>query len=160
SAAYYMLGYYLDKKNTKSGWRKLKVRVARDDVRVRARTGFFVDQSMVDPSLTRELDLAVALLSPLDYTSVPMTVRWTEVKGSGGKRKVGFEIVLPANVASIDESDGNRYSLEFLAQARTGNGEAAANVGQTIQGKLTPQQAEQIRGSGITYHYAIEVSPG
>ena len=159
SGAYYMLGYYLDKKNTKPGWRKLKVKVARDDVHVRARTGFFVDQSTVDPNLTRELDLAVAVQSPLDYTALPITVRWTQAEGKGGRRKVGFEIVLPANAATIEGAD-NRLSLEFLAIARTGTGESAANFGQTFQKKLTPEQAEQIRGSGITYHNVIEVSPG
>jgi len=159
SAAYYMLGYYLDKENTKPGWRKLKVKVARNDVHVRARTGFFVDQSTVDPNLTRELDLFVAISSPLDYTALPMTVRWTQVEGKGGKRKVGFEIELPANAATMDGAD-NRLSLEFLAVAKTGKGESAANFGQTFQKKLTPEQAEQIRGSGITYHNVIEVSPG
>ncbi len=159
SAAYYLLGYYLDKKNTKPGWRKLKVKVAREDVRVRARSGFFLDQGTVDPSRTRELDLAVALMSPLDYTAVPMIVRWTQVQGTGGKKKVGFEIELPANAASID-GDDNRLSLEFLAVARTGKGESAANFGQTFQKRLTPVQAEQIRGSGITYRNVIEVSPG
>ena len=159
SGAYYMLGYYLDKKNTKAGWRKLKVKVARADVHVRARTGFFVDQSTVDPNLTRELDLAVAVQSPLDYTALPITVRWTQAEGKGGKKKVGFEIVLPANAATIEGAD-NRLSLEFLAVAKTGKGESAANFGQTFQKKLTPEQAEQIRGSGITYHNVIEVSPG
>jgi VWFA-related protein len=160
SAAYYMLGYYLNKTNTKSGWRKLKVRVAREDVHVRARAGFFFDQSSVDPSLTRELDLAVAIQSPLDYTAVPMTVRWTQVEGKGGKKKVGFEIVLPADAATIDAGDGNRVSLEFIAQAKTGKGDSAGNFGQTFQAKLGAQQAEQIRSSGVTYHNAIEVSPG
>lgn len=158
SAAYYMLGYYLDKKNTKPGWRKLKVKVAREDVRVRARTGFFLDQSTVDPSLTRELDLAVALMSPLDYTAVPMTVRWTQVEGKGGKKKVGFEIELPANAATLDGE--NHMSLEFMAQAKTGDGKSAANFGQRREYRLKAEQAEQIRGSGITYSNAIEVSPG
>lgn len=159
SSAYYMLGYYLDKKNTKSGWRKLKVKVAHEDAHVRARTGFFVDQSTVDPSLTRELDLFVAISSPLDYTALPITVRWTQVEGKGGKKRVGFEVVLPANAATIEGAD-NRLSLEFLAVAKTGKGESAANFGQTFQKRLTSEQAEQIRGSGITYHNVIEVSPG
>jgi hypothetical protein len=158
SAAYYLLGYYLDKKNTKPGWRKLKVKVTRDDVRVRARSGFFLNQSTVDPSLNRELDLAVALMSPLDYTAVPMTVRWTQVAGQGGKKKVGFEIELPANAATIDGE--NHMSLEFMAVARTGKGESAANFGQRREYKLKPEQAEQIRGNGITYSNVIEVSPG
>ena len=159
SSGYYMLGYYLNKQNTKAGWRKLKVKVAREDVRVRARTGFFFDQSTVDPSLNRELDLFVAISSPLDYTALPITVRWTQADGKGSKKKVGFEIVLPANAATIEGGD-NQLSLEFLAVAKTGKGESAANFGQTFRKRLTPEQAEQIRGSGITYHNVIEVSPG
>ena len=38
----YTLGYYLDTKNNKPGWRKLQVKVGKSDVEVRARNGFFV----------------------------------------------------------------------------------------------------------------------
>src|SRR6202171_2107501 len=90
SAEYYMLGYYLDRSKTKAGWRKLAVKVKRDHVEVRARSGFFVTNATVDPEDTRTSDIASALNSPLDYTSLPLVVRWDKVEPSKepGKKHV------------------------------------------------------------------------
>lgn len=159
-SAYYLLGYYLDKKNNKAGWRKLKVKVAREDVHVRARDGFFLNQATEDPFLTREIDVAVALQSPLDYTALPLTVRWTQVEVKGDKRKIHFEIVLPPNAASIEESDNNHFSMDFSAVARNAKGDNAAHFSKTIQARLKPDGVEQIRSSGITYSDVIEVPQG
>src|ERR1700676_4310425 len=49
----YMRGYYLDRSKTKAGWRKLAVKVQRDHVDVRARSGFFVTNATVDPEDSR-----------------------------------------------------------------------------------------------------------
>ena len=53
SAEYYMIGYYLDRSKTKSGWRKLAVKVRRDHIEVRARNGFFVTNATTDPETSR-----------------------------------------------------------------------------------------------------------
>src|SRR5580704_3157070 len=58
SAQYYMLGYYLDRSKTKSGWRKLAVKVKREHVDVRARSGFFVSNATVNPESTRDNDIS------------------------------------------------------------------------------------------------------
>src|SRR5260370_4882029 len=82
SAEYYMLGYYLDRSNTKPGWRKLSVKVKRDHVDVRARSGFFVTQATVDPESSRDSDLASALQSPIDYTALPLVAQRRTVEAS------------------------------------------------------------------------------
>ena len=160
SSSYYMLSYYLDPKNTQPGWRKLSVKVRRDDARVRARSGFFATQALADPQSGRQMDIAVALQSPLDYTALPLTVRWLQAAGKGGKKKVGFEIELPANSATIDATDNNSMNLEFVAVARTPTGESAAQFSQTITPKLRPEGIEQVRSSGITYNNVLELAPG
>ncbi len=160
SSAYYQIGYYLDQKNTKPGWRKLKVKVAREAVDVRARSGFFITRTTVDPTVSRQLDIYTAMRSPLDYTALPINVRWLEDKSQPGKkRKIRFEIILPANAATIQGSD-NHLSLDFAASARTAEGKAAKDYSKTIDQRLTPNGVTQIRESGITYGDAIEVAPG
>ncbi|MGH9508502.1 MAG: VWA domain-containing protein, partial [Terriglobales bacterium] len=160
SSAYYQIGYYLDQKNTKPGWRKLKVKVAREGVDVRARNGFFITRTTVDPTVSRQIDIAVAIQSPLDYTALPINVRWLEDKSQPGKkRKMRFEIILPANAATIEGSD-NHLSLDFAASARTAEGKSAKDYSKTIDQRLTPEGLVQIRESGITYGDSIEVAPG
>lgn len=160
SVSYYMLGYYLDKKNTKPGWRKLSVKVSRDGLHVRSRNGFLVTPATVDPEFTRQHDMRVALTSPLDYTGVPIWVHWLDQEPKGKKRKVKFEIVLPANTATIDDADSNRMSLDFAAVARTTGGDSAAQFSKTIQTRLKPEGVQQIRESGVTYGDVLELPQG
>jgi VWFA-related protein len=160
SSAYYMLGYYLDKTDTRAGWRKLSVKVAHEGAKVRARSGFFVTQASEEPEASRVMDIGVALQSPLDYTALPLTVSWTSTEARGEKRKVRFAVALSPNAASIDESDHDHISLEFLAVARTLKGEEAAHFDQTFQANLKPEGIQLVRNEGITYNNALLLPPG
>ena len=160
SSDYYLIGYYLDKTNTKAGWRKLAVKAHREGAHVRAREGFFLTRTLMDPTQTHDMDLYVALQSPLDYSALPVTVRIANVQSQGDRRRVRFEIVLPANAASIDDSDGNHLSLDFAAVARDGKGDGKAVFTQTFSSKLKPGGVQEIRESGITYTNSLDLPPG
>src|SRR5208282_4117021 len=107
SAEYYMLGYYLDRSKTKAGWRRLAVKVKRDHIDVRARSGFFVTNATVDPENSRNNDILTALQSPLDYTSLSLVARWGKIEPGKepGKKRVNYEMQLTADPTLIDESD-------------------------------------------------------
>ena len=86
------------------GWRKLAVKVKREHTEVRARTGFFVTNATVDPENSRNSDIASALQSPLDYTSLPLVVHWDKVEPSKepGKKRVNYAMHLAPDAALID----------------------------------------------------------
>jgi VWFA-related protein len=163
SSEYYMIGYYLDHSNTKSGWRKLTVKVNRDHVEVRARTGFFVTNSTVDPESTRNADISSALQSPLDYTSLPLLAHWTKtepVQDSGKKRAI-YQMHLSPDAAVINEADNNHVVLDFVAQAIAPDGKPAGQpVGQKIDVHLTAEKFKVIRNQGVLYNGALELPPG
>jgi VWFA-related protein len=160
SSVYYMLGYYLDPADTAPGWRKLRVEVLRKGVHARCRSGFFVTQAPADPEAARRTDIAQALQSPLEYTSLPVTLRWTGTEIRGEKRRVRFEAVLPPNTATVDEDDGNHVSLEFIAVARNDKGDDATHFDQNFEARLKPGAVAQIRTSGVTYRNLLELAPG
>jgi VWFA-related protein len=160
SALYYVLSYRLDTSNRKPGWRKLNVKVNRDDTTIRARKGFFITQSTVDPQKSRDIDIYNALQSPLNYTSLPLYARISEVKGDGSKRKVSFEIYLGANSAMIDQENGNQMNLEFGADVRNDKGQTKGHILQTVTTKLKPEGIKQLRENGITYRNTVEVPLG
>ena len=64
SRAYYMVGYYLGG-DTQPGWRKLKVKVDGDGLRVRYRSGFYVAPRVEDSAELRRKQLVDALASPI-----------------------------------------------------------------------------------------------
>jgi VWFA-related protein len=163
SAQYYMLGYYLDRSKTKSGWRKLAVKVKREHVDVRARSGFFVSNATVNPESTRNNDISTALQSPLDYTSLALMARWGAIEAGkeAGKKRVNFQMRLAPETVLIDGADNNHVVLEFVALAKTPEGKQADHpVGMKVENHLTADKALEVRQKGVVYSGALEVAPG
>jgi VWFA-related protein len=167
SAEYYMLGYYLDRSKTKSGWRKLSVKVKRDHIDVRARNGFFVTNATVDPESSRSSDITMALQSPMDYTSLQLVAQWGSIaagNGNGkdpGKKQITYKMQLMADPALIDESDNNHLVVDFVALAKTPEGKVVDQpVGQKVDMHLTSEKLLSARQKGITYNGALDLAPG
>jgi VWFA-related protein len=163
SAEYYMIGYYLDRSNPKRGWRKLAVKVKRDHVNVRARSGFFVTDSTSNPESSRESDISLALQSPLDYTGLSLVARWGSVEASKepSKKRVHFMMNLAANPALIDLADNNHIALELVALAKTSEGKQVDHpVGQKVDLHPTAEHLSTIREKGIAYLGTLDVGPG
>lgn len=161
SAAYYVLGYYLKSDRDKPGWRKLQVKVTRDGVHVRARAGFFVVKQDLNDDKVRASEMRTALVSPFEFTALPVIVRWTgQGSDAAGKKIVRFSVHLNANSITIDDSDKNHVSLEFLAVARDPTMKVANQVGQTVEAHLKPESVDKLRTSGMTYNNQLVVAPG
>ncbi len=163
SAEYYMLGYYLDRSKTKAGWRKLAVKVKRDHVDVRARSGFFVTKATVDPENSRNSDISSALQSPLDYTSIALVVRWDKIEPSKepGKKHVNYGMHLAPDAALINDAENNHVVLDFVALAKTPEGKTVDHpVGQQIEAHLTAEKVVAVHQKGIAYSGALDLAPG
>jgi hypothetical protein len=158
SSSYYLLGYYADHHDTKPGWRKLQVQVARPDVEVHARTGFLVTNATIDPDLTRKADVDFALSSPFDSTGIPVTVEWLPQEPDGEKKKIAFALRVPAT-SVIDEADSNRFDTDFIAQVSK-TGAAPSRAAQTVKGAVPASALDKIKAEGIFYRNALELLPG
>jgi VWFA-related protein len=165
SAAYYLLGYYRDRANSKSGWRKLQVKTRREGVLVTARSGFFVaaDSRSTDKDAakeadrTKQLDIASALISPVDYTGLPLTVRFTG-RAAGPKQKYGFDVVVPG--ISVDEANKNRVTVDFLCVALAPDAKIADQLAEHVGADLQPDAVANLRTKGLTYSNYFELAPG
>jgi VWFA-related protein len=164
SAEYYMLGYYLNQSNTQSGWRKLTVKVQREHVEVRARSGFFVTNATIDPATSRNNDLVSALQSPMDYTALEVATRWgnSEPGKEPGKKHVNYMVHLTAIPGLIDDADHNHVALEFIALAKTPEGKQVDQpVTRRIDMHLTAQKLAAIHKEGvIAYVGALDLAAG
>jgi len=68
--------------------------------------------------------------------------------------------VMPANFASVDESDQNHLVVDIAAVARSVNGDVVAELAQRIETHLKSDGLEQIQHSGMTYRNGLQLPPG
>jgi len=160
AAQYYMLAYYT-KDDGKYGWRKLSVKVRKDGVKVRTRSGFFFTDKRKDADPNGILkELKMAMTSDLSFTSVPIRGQWQQVEPAGAQKKVHFMLSIPAGVASIDTENQNHISLEFLVAATDSSGKPQGNISQRFDTKLPPEGVDQIQAKGLDYASALTLAPG
>jgi hypothetical protein len=152
---YYMIGFYVDK-NSKPGWHAISVRLDAK-AELRYRNGF--EYSNFDPEKVRLTDLQLAMMSPLPYTSVPFSGRFSDVQPTSPKRLVHFELALPPDALSLGEAN-DLLNFDILAVARGIDGREVAKQAQRITRKLQSPQAAVIRSEGVRYMNKIELPPG
>jgi len=158
---YYMLSFYLNSHQAKTGWHKLNVRVKRRGTEVRARSGFYVNPNSDQHN---DAEIRVALGSPVNYTAVPIVGKWEKIVSAAdkekGKKVVTFFLTMPANFADIDESDNNHIKWEFAAIALTATGVTAGSTVKTFDAHLNGESLRQVKVNGVDYRGGISVPPG
>jgi VWFA-related protein len=161
SSDYYLLGIY-DKSGTeKPGWRKLSVRLLREGIRVRARSGYYLGASAREAETDAQL-MEKALFSTFEYTGLPLNVRMlrTDAGSKPEMRKLSFEYSIPAGAVHVDAEGGGQLKLEFGAAARDSAGKLAGSFSKVLEGKLSETQAKQVREKGILFKGTMELAPG
>jgi VWFA-related protein len=167
-ASYYLLGYYLDTKNTKAGWRQLKVKLKQKDFEIRVRKGFFVTNATMNPDATRVVDMNYAIGAPFEATGIPFEMKWGAMKESPGtpKKQVNFSIHVMGDAITFDSAN-NSIDLAVVAVAtkpaskKDGTGATiAANLSQDIKGNLTPEKQSIVKNHGVAWNNALALEPG
>jgi len=158
---YYMLSYALDKTDTKPGWRKLKVKSARDGISVRSRSGFYVTKTTNDPQFTRRQDVTDALESPIDYTGFPVRVVLGDIKDAGnGKRDVSYRMLIPPGNLTIDEENTSILSMDVAYSVTDHQGNIVDRNGGSNNLNLNPAQLKSIAIKGMVANNVMHVPPG
>lgn len=164
SASYYVLGFYLDRAHAKEGWHALQVKVRRSGVKVRARTGFLVEKldRKGDPKSAQDAEMAVAARSPVDYTGLPLAVKWTMASpGAGPGRQNGFEIDVGPGALTIDQEERNHLNFDISARARpTNEKDKPLPFARQVDGHLTSDGLRKAQQEGMAFTQPWALQPG
>ena len=164
ASSYYQIGYYLDKSNEKAGWRKLKVKVEKEGTEVRAREGFFVTNATIHRELTRSTDLGNALISPLEGTGIPITMKWAGVSGDGDKKKAEFMVQLAPGSIVFGGAPDNRVNFEYVVTAyaeKAKKDDIPKKFGQAYATPVPDNKMATLRTNGIVFKgFLPEIAPG
>ncbi len=163
SSSYDLLGYYLDTHNSKAGWRKLKVKVLQRDTEVRARDGFLLTSATMNPDTTRDSDLKIALNSPFDATSIPLTLRWkttaaTDAQKDADKKEIAFTLHIPGKDLAGAGSE-NEIDVDVVAVARIGS-LIADHVSKSLKGAVPPEKFAKLKSESVDYSGDLHLAPG
>jgi len=166
SRAYYLVGYYLGG-DTQPGWRKLKVKVAGDGLRVRYRSGFYVTPKIQDSAELRRKQLVDALASPVQYTGLRLTARVLPpssdqhtTSSTGKKKPVEFMLGVMGNSITIDREQGNAIDLEVIALAFDSNRKSVVTTSQAIATRLKPEMVQKTLQTGLGIPEKLDLPPG
>jgi hypothetical protein len=109
----------------------------------------------------RKMDISLALISPLDYTGLPLSIRWSSPEpAAGAKKKIHFQINLPPSANLVDTTNDNFVNLEFVAIARTPAGNPADQFSQHVETNLKPDSLQAFQRDGLNYGNDVIVPPG
>jgi VWFA-related protein len=161
SRDYYLLSFYVDKKNTTPGWHKLNVKLDQK-ANVSFRPGFLYVP--LDAKAARGVDLQLALTSPLGYTALPFSGNLKQVSTAQpkdpSKKILGFELLLPPSSVALDTEKNNHINLDVIAIVRGKGGQEIARMAQRIDKDVDSASAQSIQRDGIDYKNRLEVPAG
>lgn len=163
SSSYYLLGYYLDTKNTKPGWRKLTVKLhdkeKQSGAEVRSRTGFFVTNATMNPNVVRQSDLDFAVLSPFDSTGLPVTARWLNISSEASMKLVQFGLQLAPNALTLGAENLVDFDVLTLAYDKK-DGKEADKIAKTVRGNLSQDRLALFQAKGGNFSQKLKLAQG
>ncbi len=166
SRDYYLLGFYLGG-DVQPGWRKLKVKVAGDGLRVRSRSGFYVTPRPQESAEVRRKQLVNALEAPVEYTGLRLTARLLPLptdqsSGSDGepKRHAAFMLGVMGNSVSFDREKGNAIDIEVAVLAFDSNRKSVATASQAIAVKIDRESMQKTVQTGLGIPEKLDIPPG
>ncbi len=159
SGTYYMLGYYLDPKGAKPGWRKLKVKLQGAEGKLLYREGFFATAATTNPGATKAMEIAQALHSPIDATGLAIRAKFLEQKPNGAQRDVQY--LMGANPGAVVADASGQIDIEMFGIAVDAKNQP---VGEPFQksfvATLNADQAKQLAMYGLVDRGTFTLAPG
>ncbi|HUR37236.1 MAG TPA: VWA domain-containing protein [Terriglobales bacterium] len=152
--AYYLLGFYVDKKNSSAGWHKLSVKLDQK-ASVNYRNGFIITKDA--PEARRMTDLQLAMNSPFPFTALPFSGKFLGVTTNADKRTVQYELHIPPSAITLEQ---DKVNFDVVAVFRTVGGKEAGRLAQRIDRQLNAASVADIKSNGINYRNKMELPPG
>lgn len=156
---YYLLSYYTTP-TAKPTWRKIGVKVKSPGAGVRARNGYMTAPRPSELEDQRKNDVALAILSPIDYTGIPLTVRWTGHGEKDGKALLRFQISVAPGGLTVNEDDHNHLKLGIVVYAEDAKGNRVGDVTKDLNAHMQDRNYVMFKQQGFGYTDVLEVPPG
>jgi VWFA-related protein len=162
---YYLLGYTSTNGRADGRFRQIRVRVAREGVKVRARRGYSApggEEEAVSPGERRNAAMLEALYAPIDRSEVPLRAI-ADVVDDAHPGKATVQVTVEADIRALafeEKGGAARDTLDLLLLV-TGQGAGEpVQVGQQFQMNLAPETRACYEKSWFPMTSRVELAPG
>lgn len=152
----YVIGYYPIDEQWDGRYREIKVKVARKDVRVRHRNGYYAHPPRLADAAFSQRGLVEALRSPVEATGIGVTVTADKVQAPGA-----FTLTIrvdPAALVLAQKDERWTGEVEVAIQQLVG-GPAPLQTHVRIPLALTGAERQQLLDEGLTLTRTIALDP-
>lgn len=179
NSVYYVLGYESSNIRRDGRFRRIKVRMKRKGLNVRARDGYFVEfpqetapYRLVDwsgrslpprkfePRSDMPAGLTEAMASPVTLTTVPMKVFVAPHKTASRASAVTVAIEIPASGLDLADEDGRLNGVVDLAVGAQIGTRTLRSTQFTYDVRMDEAQSERLRRNGLRLTTEVTLEPG
>lgn len=179
NSVYYVLGYESSNLRRDGGYRRIKVRMKRKDLKVRARDGYFVEfppetnpyrlvdwsgRSLPPRKLEPRSDLppglTEAMASPVALTTVPMKVFAASHKTAAKAGAVTVVIEVPASGLDLEEENGRVNGIVDVAVSAQIGSRTLRGTQFTYDVRMDEAESERLRKNGLRLTTEVTLEPG
>ena len=157
-SAYYILGYSSTNPAKDGRFRRIQVRVKREDLRVEARAGYYADRDFAHTNRgDRESQLEEQLFAAVSATDLPVLVTGGYFRVAADKYYVPISLAVPGSAVPVGAGK-DKVSLDLLGMVRDERGFPVGRFRQTLE---LPSGGETTLGrKQVLYQSAVTLPPG
>jgi len=158
--AYYILGFRSSNTARDGSYRRLTIKLNRNDVRVDYRPGYYAPADFQhQKNEDRELALTEQMRSDLPATDVAVYLQALYFRMDDNRFFVPVSLIVPGSqIPFIKNGDQDKASIDVLGQVKNAQGIAVGDVRDTV--KLALDTSQQATRKNIQYSTGFALAPG
>jgi VWFA-related protein len=158
--AYYILGFRSTNPARDGAYRRLTIKVNRNDVKLEYRPGYYAPADFQhQKSEDRELALTEQMRSDLPATDVAVYLQALYFRMEENKFFVPVSLIVPGSqIPFLKNGDRDKASIDILGQVKNAQGIVVGDVRDTV--KLALDASQQVARKNIQYSTGFTLAPG
>ena len=158
--AYYILGFRSTNTMRDGSYRRLTIRVNRNDVKLDYRPGYYAPADFQHQKTEdREVALTEQMRSDLPATDVAVYLQALYFRMDDNRFFVPVSLIVPGSqIPFLKNGDRDKASIDILGQVKNAQGISVGDVRETV--KLTLDASQQVSRKNIQYSTGFTLAPG
>lgn len=159
---YYVVGYFSTNPKDDGRYRRIRVEVTRQDLKLEHRPGYFASKAWNQLNQQeRDLQLQQALNMDHPFDEVPLIMVADYFRKDDKTSYVPVSVELAGDGVRFDDKGVNKQArFEFLAQVTDPKGKVSGVARDQLQVTIPADRAEKLKSGGIFYTTGFDLKPG